>query len=389
MAADFQIGEVNRCTYIHIPFCLSKCSYCSFYSVAFCNAEIEKYCSYLHREIQLHRDLWNYNEYTTDSGITFYFGGGSPSLLNSTQINSILYDILGSDFQNILSNHSSEITLEINPIQINERFLRDLIQTPVNRISLGLQSMLDEDLVFLGRRHRRDQTREKIQLLRSFGYENISLDLMYGLPDATLEGLKENLKLYLELAPEHISSYLLNLDNDCPMAMQKPQLPDDDLCADLYSEICSTLQTAGFIQYEISNFALAGKESQHNMCYWKSENYIALGASAAGFINPLRYQNPADLAKYYAAIDRCERFQNGKILETEELKAEFVMMGLRLSDGIQREEYCKRFGMDILSEKSEQIQRLKALKMVDYDSERLWLCQNALFVSNSVIGELL
>lgn len=288
----------------------------------------------------------------------------------------------------------AEITLETNPLQITPDFLTELRKTPVNRLSVGLQSMSDPELVLLGRRHRAAQMPDKIRLCRDHGFDNISLDLIYGLPGSSLQSLEQSLTLFLELEPEHISSYLLTLEEDSPLQRrivsgEIAPLPDDDTLAAQYALIRGALGDAGYLQYEISNFARPGKESRHNLAYWRSEAWLGLGASAAGSLPPLRYTNPSSLAEYYANISGKKLFTDAEECGTGQLKADFLMMGLRLREGVSLEEYAARFGTGLASDKQVQIGRLTALGMLELTPERLRLTDQALFVSTAVIGELL
>lgn len=288
----------------------------------------------------------------------------------------------------------AEITLETNALQITPDFLTELRKTPVNRLSVGLQSMSDPELVLLGRRHRAAQMPDKIRLCRDHGFDNISLDLIYGLPGSTLQSLEQSLPMFLELEPDHISSYLLTLEEDSPLqhriaSGEIAPLPDDDTLAAQYALIRAALGDAGYQQYEISNFARLGKESRHNLAYWRSEAWLGLGASAAGSLPPLRYANPPSLAEYFANISGNKLFPDAEECGTEQLKADFLMMGLRLREGVSLEEYAARFGTGLASEKQATIGRLAALGMLELTPERLRLTEHALFVSTAVIGELL
>lgn len=290
-------------------------------------------------------------------------------------------------------NPRAEISLEVNPIQITEPFLKKLAESPVNRLSLGLQSRLDSELIFLERRHRDRDTAERIRLLRANGWNNISLDLIYGLPGSTLDDLERNLEAYLELAPEHISTYLLSLDeasswqkNRNPQAGLVAELGEDFL-ADSYNLICKRLVQAGYRQYEISNFALPGYESKHNLHYWESDEYLGLGASASGFIDSIRYNNPADLEEYYCNVREAKLLPDQELAEN--LKMDYIIMGLRLCAGINRQKSKERLGFDLWVEKAEAIARLQKLGLLICDEEHLALSPEAYFVSNAVIGELI
>jgi oxygen-independent coproporphyrinogen-3 oxidase len=364
--------------YIHIPFCLSKCGYCSFFSLPYSRKAIPEYLSVLQQEKALYVELL---ERPLD---TLYFGGGSPSLLSYDQIISLC--------EGLNLNPTTEITLEINPLQINTAFLQELRKTSVNRISLGLQSMNNRDLAWLDRKHKAEQIKDKLSLCRDFGYDNISLDLMYGLPGSNLDRLKHNLDAFLDLQPEHISTYLLSLDEDCARYAEEQSLsalPDGESCARQYQLIRNSLLGAGFQHYEISNFARRGKASRHNLAYWQSREYLALGAAAAGWIVPCRYQNPDDLAQYYAGVHGGERFPGKQLCDSIRQREDYLMMGLRLIQGIDLHDFKQRFGHSVSTYYGKQISHLQKLGMLTLTTRRLALTPEALFISNSVIGELI
>lgn len=374
--------------YIHIPFCLSRCGYCSFFSLPFSRRAIPEYLGWLQREKAL------YPELLQRPLSTLYFGGGSPSLLSSQQINDICQDLQLSA--------ETEITLEINPLQLSSAFLQDLRTTPVNRLSLGVQSMNNRELQWLNRKHKAEQVEPKLKLCRDFGYTNISLDLIYGLPEQDansredvsfgLDSLISNLEAYLALKPEHISCYLLSLDEDCLRYAEHESgqgLPDDESCALQYQTIRSSLLVAGYSHYEISNFALPGRESRHNLAYWQSREYLGLGAAASGWISPYRYTNPASLKDYYAQIGAGNSFPNKERCNKLRMMEDYLMMGLRLIEGIELQDFTKRFEEDIFALYGKKIEHLIKLGMLCLSAQRLALSTEALFISNSVIGELI
>lgn len=368
--------------YLHIPFCLSRCGYCSFFSQPYSKSALDAYLRFLHREI----DLFAVQDPDLLNARTIYFGGGTPSLLEAEDIIALC--------RRFRITSGAEITLEINPLQITEPHLEKLRQTPVNRLSIGLQSMDDSELALLDRRHRSGQIPPRIALCRSFGYNNISLDLIYGLPGSDVSGLKENLRRFVTLEPEHISAYLLTLEADSELARKigsglVPPLPDEDEQAAQYDALCAGLQAAGYGHYEISNFCRPGKASRHNLSYWKSEPYLGLGASASGWLPPFRYTDQADLDAYYKQLDAGKILPGAEKCSTEQQKADFLMMGLRLAEGVDRSEYQKRFGTDLYAEKQSRIDKLVSLGLLESNQNSLKLSPAAFFVSNSVIGELL
>jgi len=337
--------------------------------------ELDSYVTCLQKEKEL------YPDYLRQSLGTLYFGGGTPSLLNSQQINSICESL---DFVN-----GAEISLEINPLQITENYLTGLKTTPVNRLSLGLQSMQDADLIWLERKHRSDQIEDKINLCHSFGFRNLSLDLIYGLPGSNVDQLKRNLDDYIKLQPSHISCYLLSLEEGCRRFADACNLPDDDAAADQYDLIRTTLKQAGYHHYEISNFALPGYESLHNLAYWKNCNYLALGASAAGFVDNIRYFNPANLAEYYAGVQSGKRFPGSQPCDAKLQREDYLMMGLRLTEGIDELDFKRRFGMEIESLYAEKIERLIKQGLLKRGGGKLAISETALFISSGVLAELI
>lgn len=269
-------------TYIHIPFCRKKCRYCSFYSVANLSAR-EQYVEALLSEIMACDSIAQKTPQKT-----IYFGGGTPSLLSL------------SDFERILScfdfDNNAEITVEINPEGIEPDYLRGLYKLGVNRLSIGVQSFDDEILKVIGRGHCADDSKRAFKQAREAGFENISIDLMYGLPGQDLNGWERDLRTALELAPEHISLYGLKIDEGCYFYKNPPKnLPDDDLQADMYLKAVEVLKAGGFKHYEISNFARKGREGHHNLNYWQLGYYNGFGAGASGFYEQGRYKNSQNL----------------------------------------------------------------------------------------------
>ncbi len=367
--------------YLHIPFCLSRCGYCSFFSVPFSLGGLEEYLGYLHSEIDLFEDKAESNL----TAKTLYLGGGTPSLLSASDINSLCgrFTIIPE----------AEVTLEINPIQITPDFLDGLVKTPVNRLSIGIQSMNDGELAFLGRRHRSFQIQDKIKLCRKHGYDNISLDLIYGLPTSDQNSLRENLERIISLEPEHISTYLLTLEEDSPLGRKLVKgeicLPEEENLAAQYETLREKLTEAGFLHYEISNFCRTGKASRHNLTYWRNQAYLGLGASASGWLTPWRYSNPPDLKKYYRMLQEKQIMPDAEDCSLEQIKKDYIMMGLRLLEGIDMKDYLRRFGTDLYTERKTAIDKLRDLNMLETNDDNLRLSNQALFVSNRVIGELL
>lgn len=368
--------------YLHNPFCLRLCPYCSFYRIGYNQKLQTEYLQVLMAELKLWKDRFG----GQIKAKSVYFGGGSPALITIEGINNLL--------QEMQIESGAEITLELNPIQITPKMIKQLKCSRINRISLGVQSFDDEMLMLLGRSHRSADIAGKIKALRDVGYDNISLDLIYGLPLQSLDMLENDLEELLQHAPEHISTYLLTLDNDSPMAVdiargKIPEVADEFLAADMYELIRKKLGDAGYLQYEISNFALSGYEGKHNLSYWHNEPYLAIGASASSWIPPWRFSNPASLHKHQENIQNQLLMPDKEQRQGKDEEDDYLMMGLRLIQGISRAKFLLYFGHDLYENRQKAIDKLIKLGMLKMDESWLRLSEEALFISNSVIGELL
>jgi oxygen-independent coproporphyrinogen-3 oxidase len=381
MGQSFPLGKIA--VYIHIPFCLSRCGYCSFYSEPYSRKALDAYVEDLKTELRLYEDCFFGGKVNAR---TLYFGGGTPSLLGPDMIMDLCarFDLA----------KDAEVTLEINPIQITAPYLEAVAKTPVNRLSIGLQSSRDEELAYLGRRHRFAGFNRKMDMCREMGFANISLDLIYGLPGSSARSLGPVLEDYIGLRAQHISTYLLSLDENCAWYRQQGEevvntLPDGDNAAAQYHLIRETLSQAGYRQYEISNFAREGLESHHNLCYWNSDPYLALGASACGWLPPHRYSNPADINAWKAMLSRAEIMPGREECDALQSERDYIMMRLRLLDGLDRQEFTRRFGKDFLLGREKAVEKMMSLGLIAIDDQTVRLTDDALFVSNAVIGDML
>lgn len=371
----------NLGLYIHIPFCASKCLYCDFYSKPRCSEELIE--RYVHAVItHLKEYSPQLSAYTVD---TVYFGGGTPSFIGAKRLRALLdavkkYAPLGS---------RTEITLEANPDSSDLKSLKALHRAGFNRISFGVQSANDAELSKLGRIHNFSDACAAVQNARKAKFDNISLDLMYGLPDSTVESTLYSLNKLIELNPEHISTYALKLEEGTPMFEQNPPLPDDDTVADMYLAIVDSLEKAGYMQYEISNFAKPGRESRHNLKYWNLDEYLGLGTSAHSYFAGRRFSYINDIDKYISAMD------SGDVLvEVAEddvnctSSGEYIMLKLRTSAGINPDEFVGRYqkSFDIYAEK---LKQYIPTGYVKFENGSYRLTPKGFFVSNSIITELL
>ena len=324
--------------YIHVPFCRSKCQYCDFYSLTekddrLMEDYMDAVCDHIKEAGQRSPG------YLVD---TIYFGGGTPSFFGADGMAAILPAIRRS-FE---VSGSAEITFEANPDSVSSRLLRRLRSEGFNRVSLGIQCDDDRILKQIGRPHNYEQAVQAVKNIRSAGFKNLSVDLIYGLPGQTLEAWQKTLKNVMELRPEHISCYGLKVEEGTPLyeCREYSNLPDDDTQADMYLSTVEILRSKGFRQYEISNFARRGYESKHNMKYWTGGEYLGFGPDASSDFAGKRFKIVRDLRGYIDGIQN-----KGAVLdEVEEISdreraGEYLMMRLRTVQGIDREEYEKRF----------------------------------------------
>ena len=338
--------------YIHIPFCNSKCAYCGFYSIA-SQKQKTAFLEALHTEIKLRTDYLKGEEIGT-----VYFGGGTPSILSVEEIKGILECV----FRHYKVNPDAEITLEANPDTLSLEYLQGLRKLGINRLSIGIQSFFDDDLKYLSRRHDATHAKQCIGWAKQAGFENLTLDLIYGLPTATAEKWNQNLDLFFETQAQHLSAYALTVEPNTILAKQiatgKLQpVTDDDAVRD-YEILCQRAKENGFLHYEISNFAKPGFRSKHNCSYWNRTPYAGFGPSAHSFDGVSRQWNVGNLSQYIvetrfiASYDSPNLFEK-EILSPEERYNEYVMTSLRTMWGCDlkymEREMGKRFSDFCLS----------------------------------------
>ena len=327
--------------YIHIPFCASKCGYCDFYSLAGC----EKQMPVFHKALIDHlvESAPSIRNYEVDS---IYFGGGTPSYYGAERLLE-LFDVLKLN-GNVRVD--TEVTVECNPDSMNWKDLREMREEGVNRLSIGVQAMQDDLLKMIGRRHNWEQAKEAYGAARRAGFDNISLDLMYGLPSQNKRDWAESLARVVELHPEHISCYALKLEEGTPMYdayRNSPILPDDDEQADMYSYAAQMLERYGYRQYEISNFSAPGFESRHNLKYWELSDYMGFGPGAHSCVSNLRYSFVRDLKQYvYGVARKVSIIDEYEEISPLERSVEYLMLAMRTNRGVEEEEYRVRTQSD-------------------------------------------
>lgn len=333
--------------YVHIPFCRSKCAYCDFCSYTGTDPKIVDH--YINSLLLQAEDFSaKCKGHCVDS---IYFGGGTPSLLSSKQITRILDCIIR--LYNVHRN--AEITIEVNPATVNAEYLKKLRRAGVNRLSIGMQSANDNELKKLGRIHTYDEFERTYNAARFVGFENINIDVMYGIPDQTKESFSNTLDKVIALEPEHISLYALKLEEGTPMYKMQDKLtfPDDDEQFEMYCEAVRRLKKARIEPYEISNFSIDGFESLHNIKYWLGDEYIGLGVSAHSYFDGERFEATRNIKTYVYAMELVKKkipiFVSYEKIGKEEAAKEYFMLGMRLYEGIERAEFEEKFGKDLAS----------------------------------------
>ena len=322
--------------YIHIPFCKSKCKYCDFNSYSNMSEWQERYINALCREISEFEG--------EDCADTIYFGGGTPTVLAPELLSRVMMSIK----KRFYLTESCEITVECNPGTIDEKGLIYLNKIGINRLSIGLQSTDDKMLEKLGRIHSLEDFKKCFLFARKAGFENISLDLIYGLPGQTLSSWESTLRKAIEFSPEHISCYALKIEDGTPFAYMKPDIPDDDLVRDMYDNCVDFFDKNGFNRYEISNFAKESYESRHNIKYWQCDDFAGFGAGAYSCIGDCRYSNLKNIPEYCNAIEAFGFATESKtVLTIEDKMKEFCFLGLRRTNGISELEFKRRFNCEI------------------------------------------
>ncbi|MDX6531605.1 MAG: hypothetical protein QOH41_3895 [Blastocatellia bacterium] len=377
--------------YLHIPFCRSRCSYCDFATGMYEGELADRYVNSLINEIS------NWNEVERPSSIdTIYFGGGTPSLLMPSQVERILTAV-HHRFQII---NGAEVTIELNPGDggssraSKQETMREFRRVGINRASFGAQTFDDRELKHLGRTHSAADIPATFQQLRAAGFENISFDLIAGLPNQTLSGWQRNLEEALKLRPDHLSLYLLDLHEGTPLADQirsgmRPR-PDDDLAGEMYQLMVDEVGAAGYEHYEISNFCLPGFESRHNTKYWIGAPYYGFGCSAHSYDgHRRRWGNQRDVAKY---ADLIEQGQTAIVerteLNEEDARSESIFLGMRLMRGLDLADYRTRFGSDLRDEYDSDLDRLVGAGLIEIDEDLLRLTERGALLSNEVFAAL-
>jgi oxygen-independent coproporphyrinogen-3 oxidase len=369
--------------YIHIPFCKSRCSYCDFATGLYKSDLAERYVQALLRDIETTSKCE-----TSQAVDTVYFGGGTPSMLSPAQTGQIL-DAVSKRFR---VDSGAEITMEINPGSVTQSTLHEFRRLGINRASFGAQTFDDNELARLGRSHTSADTLRTFHNLREARFDNISFDLISGLPGQTMSGWQVNVDFSLQLRPEHLSFYLLEVHSETPLAQHikwgiQPK-PDDDLAGEMYQSMLERACEAGYEHYEISNLCLPGRESRHNTKYWIGGAYYGFGCSAHSYDGQnRRWSNERDVNAYVKAIENnetavVEEYQ----LTPDELRAEAVFLGMRMMRGLDTREYRLLFGVDLREEHHDDFSRFREAGLIEFDGDLIRLTRAGALMSNEVFA---
>jgi len=388
--------------YIHIPFCQSKCSYCDFTSYAGLESLIEPYVGALLAEMGLWRESTRHMKVTT-----VFFGGGTPSLLPLAEVERVMIALR----QRFRLTADAEVSFEANPGTVDCPYLEGLRSLGVNRLSLGVQSFHDDELATLGRIHTAAEARDTYHTARRAGFDNVNLDLIYGLPRQTMTAWQYTVRETVALRPDHLSLYALTLEEGTPLAddVARGRLPppDADLAADMYLWAEDALASAGYQHYEISNWALPDRECRHNLSYWLNEPYLGLGAGAHSCFGGFRFANIKDPHRYVALVEESAKDRAypaeglapflaglGHVAFAEQVTparamAETVVLGLRLVEGLPLEEFRRRFGQELMSVYGAQVEELEALGLLERGNGCLRLTASGRLLGNEAFQRFL
>ena len=360
--------------YVHIPFCIKKCAYCDFYSLSLKSLH-ENYIDALNKQMK------NLSKVYSDRFFdTVYIGGGTPTILDAKSLKVLLTSIS----KNFNIDENAEITIEANPATLDEQKLKALLSGGVNRLSIGCQSAVDSELKTLGRSHSFAEFVETYELARSAGFDNISVDLMYAIPNQTLETFKYSLESVARLAPEHISLYGLKIEPNTLFYKNRDKLAfpgEDEFCL-MYLEAGKYLSSLGYSKYEISNFSKAGYESSHNMKYWRMQDYLGLGPGAHSFVNGRRFAYLRDVRGYIKAVeeDREPDYSENCIISANDLLNEEFMLNMRLITGYDMD---GRLALD-----EEKLSLFEKHGYIARHDNNIRFTDNGFLVSNYLLSEL-
>lgn len=370
--------------YIHVPFCRSKCRYCAFYSEVMNIEEVERYREGIIKEISHYRSLFGRKQ-----SKTVYFGGGTPTLVPSWAMEPVIRALQES----FPPAPGAEFTFEANPdCAIDSSILNDLLSYGVNRLSIGAQSLLEQELKILGRTHTSGTVLAAVERARLAGFSNIGLDFIFGVPGGRLKLWLDSLREAVKMPVEHFSCYGLTVEEGTllkeDVQLRGLSLPDDEETGKMFMYGAELLEEHGFLQYEISNFARMGYACQHNQAYWSGKDYLGFGPSAVSTVNGRRWENPKDIKTWLSGMRGGSLDQNAHLLTPEELSQEMVMLSLRTAQGLSLGKYRKCTGKDFVSDNAPVVQALRGNGLIRISGGYLRLSRKGMLVSNAILGHL-
>ncbi len=372
MEPMFQANQIIEHLYIHIPFCLKKCLYCSFYSVDYNPEQCDSLIQDLKTELDYYTTLYHIQPKT------IYLGGGTPSLLETKHIQTLISDIDLSQLQ--------EFTIELNPGTVQTDKLNDYLSLGINRLSLGVQSFNNKLLKYLGRIHNFEQIATTINQMKSIGFKNISIDLIYGIKNQSVNQFIDSIQHFLKLDLQHLSFYGLSLEENVPLYKDINDCPSDRVVEKSYISARDLLEMNKYQQYEISNFSLPGYESKHNLAYWTGKYYLALGPSASGYLHKIRYTNPSDINQYHQMIKDNTYFKDSIILSESDLEVEYLITRLRLKEGFNLDDFSENFKSDFNQKYHNQVNLLYHNDYLEILNNQIRINPKYYLVSNEILN---
>ncbi|MDR1653122.1 MAG: radical SAM family heme chaperone HemW [Prevotellaceae bacterium] len=370
--------------YFHIPFCKQRCAYCDFYTEV-APQFIDIYIDTMIAELYARRDYLLQSE--TVSSV--YFGGGTPSLLRTQHFEKIFYAVN----QIFTIDKNAEITFEANPDDLTADYLSEIKNLPFNRVSIGIQSFSDRFLRAVNRRHSAKQAIDAVQFAKDYGFENISVDLIFGLPGQTLKDWTAELKMAFSLDIQHISAYGLTYEDGTPLwksrMLGNVAPTNEQTMNQMYLRLLQMAENNGFEHYEISNFAQQGFRSQHNCGYWKNSKYLGIGAAAHSFDRVSRQWNVASIKKYIENVKGNKTFFEKEILTEKDKYNEYVMLALRTAEGVDCEYINKHFGREFSDYFFKNIQKFILTEKIKTAENRCFLTPKGILISNAIISEMM
>lgn len=361
--------------YVHIPFCTQICYYCDFSKVFIKNQPVDSYLEHLIEE---------YDSYDIKKLRTLYIGGGTPTALSAPQLAFLLEKLTDK----LDLSYLEELTIEANPGDLDQEKITVLKDSPVNRVSLGVQTFNDRMLKQIGRSHLEKDIYENIANLKKAGFDNISIDLIYALPKQTMEDVKTNVAKAIALDIPHMSLYSLILENHTVfmnrMRRGKLPLPKEDLETEMFDYIIAELEKAGFEHYEISNFSKPGFESHHNLMYWDNAEYYGIGAGASGYVNGVRYKNHGPIRHYLQAVEAGNARVQEEVLTLHEKMEEEMFLGLRKKSGVSKKRFEEKFGLSFENQYGAVVSELTEQGLLVADRDIIRMTKQGLFLGDTV-----